>query len=116
MTLKECYAAMGGDYENVISRLRKDDRVKKFLVKVVEDQSYALLCSSMEAKDMQEAFRAAHTLKGICQNLSLDSLLVSVDRLCERLRGVQDYSPDMEPLFEQVKRDYARITECIRML
>ena len=74
MTVKECYEAMGGDYEDVMRRLRKDERVEKFLMKVLDDKSFQLLTDSMEAQNMDEAFRAAHTLKGICQNLSLNRL------------------------------------------
>ena len=64
MTVKECYDAMGADYEDVFARLRKDERIQKFLLKVMNDKSYDLLCSSLESGDMAEAFRAAHTLKG----------------------------------------------------
>ena len=29
MTVKECYEAIGADYEDVMGRLRKDERVEK---------------------------------------------------------------------------------------
>ena len=48
MTVKECYDAMGADYEDVFARLRKDERIQKFLLKVMNDKSYDLLCSSLE--------------------------------------------------------------------
>ena len=35
MTVKECYEAIDGNYEEVISRLRSDDRVKKFVLKFI---------------------------------------------------------------------------------
>jgi len=31
MTIQECYAAIGGDYNDVASRLRTDERIAKFL-------------------------------------------------------------------------------------
>jgi len=31
MTLKECYAAMGGDYDEAIGRLRSEKLVEKFV-------------------------------------------------------------------------------------
>ena len=65
MTVKECYDAMGADYEDVLGRLRKDERIQKFVLKLLNDKSYELLINSMEAGDMNEAFRAAHTLKGV---------------------------------------------------
>ena len=49
MTVKECYDAMGADYEDVFARLRKDERIQKFLLKVMNDKSYDLLCSSLES-------------------------------------------------------------------
>lgn len=42
MTVQQCYQAMGSDYEDVMSRLRTDERVKKFLLKVSSDSSYAV--------------------------------------------------------------------------
>ena len=43
MTLKECYAAMGGDYDEVIGRLRSERLVQKFVLKFLDDGSYDLL-------------------------------------------------------------------------
>ena len=77
MTVKECYEVMKGDYDDVISRLRTDDRVKKFLLKVLDDTSFSTLCKALEEKNIEEAFRAAHTLKGVCKNLSIDNLAYS---------------------------------------
>ena len=71
MTLQECYAAMGGNYEDVIGRLRSERLVQKFVLKFLDDGSYSLLCQSLEEKNYEEAFRAAHTIKGVCQNLSI---------------------------------------------
>ena len=70
MTIQECYKAMGADYEEVQSRLRTEERIKKFVLKVLNDKSYDLLCTSIEQQNMEEDFRAAHTIKGIRQNLA----------------------------------------------
>ena len=74
MTLQECYAAMGGNYEEVLGRLRSDRLIQKFVLKFLDDGSYDLLCRSLEEKNYEEAFRAAHTIKGVCQNLSITKL------------------------------------------
>ena len=47
MTVQECYEAFGGNYEEVFSRLRTDERITKFLSRVVTDGSYQLLCDSI---------------------------------------------------------------------
>ena len=116
MTVKECYDAIGADYDDVFSRLRKDDRIRKFLLKVLDDKSYELLLNSIEARDMAEAFRAAHTLKGVCQNLSLTRLYNSSSRLSDVLRDRQEYGEDIAEALEPVKEDYAQMIEYIGKL
>lgn len=116
MTVKECYAAMGGDYEDVVSRLRTDERIVKFLGKVVSDPSYNLLIESLAAKNMEEAFRAAHTMKGVCMNLSLTKLFTSANRLTEALRGRTEYGDDIEPLLTALKEDYESTMACIKTI
>lgn len=112
MTLKECYNALGGDYENAVGRLMNDRILQKFVLKFLEDGSYGLLLKSMEAEDYQEAFRAAHTIKGVCQNLSFTDLGESGSRMTEALRaGKKEEYPK---LLEAVKKDYERTVSAIR--
>jgi len=112
MTLEECYAAMGGNYANAIGRLRSERMVQKFVLKFPNDESYDLLCRSWESKDYQEAFRAAHTIKGICQNLSITRLGDAAARLTEALRS--GWTPEADALVEEVKRDYQGTVGVIR--
>ena len=112
MTLRECYAAMGGSYDDAIGRLRSERLVQKFVLKFLDDGSYDLLCRSMEEKNYEEAFRAAHTIKGVCQNLSLSRLQDSSSRLCESLRG--GYTPESGALLEETAADYRRTVDAIR--
>lgn len=112
MTLQECYAALGGNYDEVLGRLRSENLVKKFVLKFLDDPSYDLLCRSMEGQDYGEAFRAAHTLKGVCQNLSFTRLYSSSAPLCEALR--EGFHPEAPALFEQTKADYEATVAAIR--
>lgn len=65
MTIKECYEAMGGDYEDVLKRLMNEARIQKFALMFKKDPSMSQLTQAMDAGDVETAFRAAHTLKGI---------------------------------------------------
>ena len=112
MTLQECYAALGGDYDGVLSRLPSEKFVQKFVLKFLTDGSYALLCRSMEEQNYEEAFRAAHTIKGVCQNLSIDKLQSSSSRLCESLRN--GYTPEADNLAEEVAADYQLTVSAIQ--
>ena len=116
MPVKEWYEAMGGDYDDGWGRLRTYERVQKILLKTLDDKSYALLTDSVEAGNMSEAFRAAHTIKGVCQNLSITPLYKSASELAELLRNADAYSEDMESMIEEVKKDYTHMIECIRQL
>lgn len=74
MTVKECYEQMGADYEGVLGRLRSEVLIKKFAKKFLDDGSFRSLKDNLAQKNGEEAFRAAHTLKGVCQNLGFDNL------------------------------------------
>lgn len=112
MTLQQCYAALGGDYEEVLGRLRSEGLIRKFVIKFLDDPSYDLLRSSMEAENWEEAFRGAHTIKGVCQNLSFTTLYHSSAQLCEALR---EGRPPQDPgLFHQVRQDYEAAVSAIR--
>ena len=113
MNLKECYDAAGADYEDVMRRFLKEERVDRFLGMLLRDQSFALLCDAMEAENYAEAFRAVHTMKGICMNLSLCALLEACVELTENLRpGTADGETDR--LFQRVREEYSRTAEAVR--
>ena len=112
MTLQECYAAMSGNYDDAIGRLRSERLVQKFVLKFLADGSYDLLTQSMEEENYAEAFRAAHTIKGVCQNLGLTKLLNSSSELAEALRN--GFTPEAIPLTERVKADYRQTMAAIQ--
>lgn len=114
MTLKECYAAMGGDYDEVMGRLRSEKLVQKFVLKFLNDGSYQLLLDSLAAGDRDEAFRAAHTIKGVCANLAFNTLLDSSEELTEALRDGKPPQPGEEELAARVKADYERTRQAIQ--
>lgn len=112
MSLQECYSALGGSYEEVLSRLSSERLVKKFALKFLTDPSYDLLVRSMGSEDWPEAFRAAHTIKGVCQNLSFTRLYEVSNRLNEALRGGP--TPEAPGLVEEVKSEYEQTVSAIR--
>ena len=112
MSLQECYSALGGSYEEVLSRLSSERLVKKFALKFLTDPSYDLLVRSMESEDWPEAFRAAHTIKGVCQNLSFTTLYQSSSQLAEALRN--GFTPEAPALYTQVRSDYELTASAIR--
>ena len=63
MTLQECYAAMGGNYESAVGRLRSERLVQKFILKFLDDGSYDLLCKSLEDGYTPEAGALAEEVR-----------------------------------------------------
>ena len=115
MNIEECYNRMGGDYAQVLLRLPSGALVKKFITKFLDDGTYQELCRAMEQGDRELAFRAAHTLKGVCANLGLERLRRSSSELTELLRPQADGIPaGAEALLEQVRADYELTVNTIR--
>lgn len=115
MTIQECYRELGGDFAQVEKRLPSVSLIKRFIAKFPEDGSFSELCHAMEEGQRENAFRAAHTLKGVCANLGFDRLLSSSAQLTELLRPETDTIPaDALRLLEDVRRDYELTTGAIR--
>lgn len=116
MTVQECYELFGGNYDEVLSRLRADDRIIRFLKMALGDGSYQLLIDSIDTNNVDEAFRAAHTLKGVCGNLSITRLGESSTALCEYLRENRVIDDKVMSMLPKVKEDYELTINAIKQL
>ena len=115
MTIQECYQVLGGDYAQVEKRLPGIHLIRRFIAKFLDDGSYLELCRAMEQGQTEEAFRAAHTLKGVSANLGFDRLTASSGELTELLRGRTDGIPtEAVPLLDMVRQDYELTADAIR--
>ena len=115
MTIQECYQKLGGDYAQVEKRLPGIHLIRRFIAKFLDDGSYPELCRAMEQGQTEEAFRAAHTLKGVSANLGFDRLTASSGELTELLRGRTDGIPtEAVPLLDMVRQDYELTADAIR--
>ena len=66
MEVRACYEEMGSNFDEVLSRLGSEQMVQRFAIKFLNDKSYETLEAALKEKDVDSAFRAAHTLKGVC--------------------------------------------------
>ena len=114
MTLEQFYAAVGGDYEQTLSRLPSEALVKKFVLKYVDDGTCKELAEAITNRDWATAFRAAHTLNGLALNLGFNQLNKSASALTEHLRGGQ---PLTEPqLLDATAAEHERVMSAIEAL
>ena len=112
MTIQECYAALEGDYQEVLGRLYSDALVQKFVLKFLSDQSFQLLESSLKEENYEDAFRAAHPLKGVSQTLSFTRLYHASHEITEALR-TKNYD-QAHQLLATVAADYAQTASAIK--
>ena len=103
---------MGADFDNVLGRLGSEQMVQRFALKFLNDTSYQTLEETLKEKNVEQAFRAAHTLKGVCLNLGFDNLFTVSSELTEKLRAGE--LDGTEELFEKVKEQYEITVKAIR--
>ena len=114
MTVKECYESMEADFEGVIGRMGSEEMVKRFALKFLDDPSYSNLEKAIQEQNAEEAFRAAHTLKGLCLNLGFDRLYKVSEELTEKLRGRE--LDGYEALYGNVQKEYKNTIDAIQRM
>ena len=112
MTIKEVYDALGENYADCEERLVSEENVARFAVRFLEDKNFSMLKKAMENRDVENAFIAAHTLKGVAQTLGFAILGKSASDLTEVLRKRTFDGADR--LFEKVERDYLAVIAAIK--
>ena len=86
MTVMEFYDAIGSSYDQAKGRLLSEERIKKYLRKFTEKDEFITIDQLFKEQSYEEAFRAAHTLKGMALNLELGDLAKISSELCEEVR------------------------------
>ena len=88
MTLTEFMDRVNGDYDGLLERVMDDtDLAVMILKKFEKDSNYVRLSDTLDAGDVEGAFKAAHTLKGTAANLGLKDLYEASSACCEALRS-----------------------------
>ena len=82
---------------------------ERFLKKFLNDANYGKLMESVQAKG---AFEAAHTLKGVAGNLSMQPLMEAVSQMTEDLRS--DRWEEALSLMPKVTEAYEKMAAVLR--
>lgn len=110
----------GMDYQDTLQRfVNKESLVEKFLKKFLEDTSCQYLREFVDAKEYQDAFCCAHTLKGVAANLGLKTVQKHASEITELLRNKSDEEVDVQKLNEQVKLlevNYQKVRQVIEKM
>ncbi len=112
MTVEEVYSRIGADYSDVLKRLPSESLIARLIVKYLQDPSYRELMEAVQRSEVDAAFRAAHTLKGVCQNLGFSNMIQPVSDVTEIFRaGTMDGAA---PLLEVITKEQEKVAEAIK--
>lgn len=114
MNIKEFYQAVGGNYDNVLICLGKEERIRKFVRKFPESDTVVQIKDALNKKDYESAFREAHNLKGMSINIGLVNLNKVSSDLTESLRNGP--KGNVNELFQKVESEYKHTCELISTL
>ena len=114
LTIREFYNRTGGDYQGVLSHLIDEERVARFLKMFLTDSSFESLEKALEQGNTEEAFRAVHTLKGVCLNMGFSGLYTECNRVTEDLRS-GNLEAGMQNM-PALRQNYRCIVESIEQL
>ncbi|MCR4991105.1 MAG: Hpt domain-containing protein [Lachnospiraceae bacterium] len=115
MDLEQFYLSIGGNYSEVLSRLSKEERIRKYLHIFTNEDEFIKVEDALRAGDAELAFRTCHSLKGMCLNLGLDELLVKVSAITEKLRPLTIPS-DINEYLEDFRDSYYFNIDLIKSL
>ena len=102
----------GIDVPSVLERfMGNEDLLTRFLKKFLEDPNYPALQAAVAQEDRAQTLMAAHTLKGLCGNLSMVELYKLFTRQVELLRG-EDWQ-GVCGLMPEIDQVYRRVSQAI---
>lgn len=112
---RQLLLAEGIDVDEAMERFMGNEALMmKFLLRFSQDENFAKLKQAMVQEDVQAAFEAAHTLKGVAGNLSMKTFFHQVSDIVEELRSgnlaeAEAKMPDLETV-------YVRTLDMLRQL
>ena len=112
--IQEFYEKINGNYEVALSRMQNDERIKKYLNFFLMDESYKVLEEGINSNDCEAAFRGAHTLKGVCQNMAFTALSTVVEQITEELRAKDIEKAKLT--FKKVEEEYKKVIDEIHKI
>ncbi len=115
---KKALEASGADVASTLKRFMGNEAIyQKFLNRFLDDQNYSNLMRYLEEKNYGEAFKCAHTLKGVAANMGLIPIQKAASDITELLRGKQPEEVDVQAVEEiagQAEEAYRTFSEIIK--
>lgn len=105
-TIKEFYEGIG-DYGDVCERFGHEKLIQKCIHIFADDPNYTELEEGLAKGDIEKAFRAVHTLKGVALNLAFIPLYETASEMTEKLRakdltGAKELEPKLTERYQKI--------------
>lgn len=119
-SFKQSLIESGVDVENTLRRFMGNEAMyEKFLKKFTDNSNYPGLEESIQAGNYEEAFKCAHTLKGVSANLGLDPICKAASDLTEEVRGKANdevNSVRVQEIWQELQKSYQHFSDLLSSL
>ncbi len=113
MLTLEKLTAYGADVQTGLKRcVSKESLYLRLIQKVPGNEDFVRLKEAVAAGDYEAGFQAAHGLKGVTMNLSLDSLSDPIIRITELLRAHAE--ADYQTLLDEIEQKRSELADICR--
>ena len=103
---KELFEAYGADYQDTMSRFMGNETMYlKFLKMLFQDDNLRKLGEAIDSGNLEAAFDAAHTLKGVVGNMGLTPLYKAVCDIVQPLRAREERE-DYPLLYQAIQKEF----------
>ena len=111
--IREKLEGVGVDVNDLMERLMGNmTLISRFFKRFPDDASYERMVAGIEKGDVEEAFRGAHSLKGVCANLSMKRFLTVLNPLVDKLR--EGRLDGVQVMLSSVDEEYRKVVTMIQ--
>lgn len=102
----------GVDTEGTIRRFSGNAELyEKFLFKFPKDPSFSEISAALEQENYEQAYKAAHTLKGASANLGMDRISGACSKIVTLYRSGE--TGEIREAFGELKAEYEKLCSII---
>lgn len=107
-SFREIFETYGANYQSTMDRFVGNETLYlKFLDMLFQDENLQILKESIETGNLEEAFGAAHTLKGVTANMGLTPLYDAVCEMIEPLRK-KEVRDDYLIMYQNIETEFKK--------
>lgn len=109
MGFQKIFEEYGANYQATMERFMNNEGMYlRLLDMLFQDDNLAKLGAALDAGELDRAFEAGHTLKGVAGNMGLEPLFSALGEIVEPLRAGEERE-DYPAMYERVQAEFKRV-------